>query len=147
MSKAILEIAFFRPKQALPDVPLRAGIVMHDPRMHLAYYLYEDPGQVIPNATERTIPERTCTSVDLEWSVEIPITADTTVNHIRRVLRDLPKVDQRINPGGMFRWTFGNYVKRFLRAMEKEYLLQVGPYHSDEFYDRYLKGDLGDGAF
>ncbi|KAJ3499704.1 hypothetical protein NLJ89_g10070 [Agrocybe chaxingu] len=141
-----LEVVFFRLEDALPIAPPRAAIVIRDPRTTYNYF-YEDTGRTIPGLAERTIPERMRSNIKEENSVVIPITAGTSTEEIRRVLRDLPKVDQGINPGGMFPWTFGNYVKRFLREMEKEGLLKVGPYYSDEFYDTYLKEHLGDGTF
>lgn len=89
-------------------------------------YMFEDPESCGPHDLRyNKIRGSAWPFLDIEETISIPI-----IPHVRRrdvifILESLPKIDTSSNPGGLFVWDFGDYVKRFLRVLRKEGILAI----------------------
>jgi hypothetical protein len=89
-------------------------------------YLFEDPESCGPHDLRYNRIRGTARSfLDIEETITIPIIPYVSRGDVVSILDSLPKIDTSINPGGLFVWDFGDYVKRFLRVLRKEGILSI----------------------
>ncbi len=89
-------------------------------------YIFEDPESCGPyDLTYNKIRGNARSFLDVTETISIPINPHVNRRDVVSILDSLPKVDTSINPGGLFVWDFGDYVKRFLRVLRKEGILSI----------------------
>ncbi|CAA7269567.1 unnamed protein product [Cyclocybe aegerita] len=149
-SPVYVEVILYVPPLALIESPPRAAIALHK----LSHYrgegdttLFDDPGAGVQSlCSGNIILPRSLVNIDGRWRLHIPTLGHTSFEGVYALLTNLPKVDENINPGGMFPWTFGNYVRRFLRELDDSGVLATpGLLTADQFYEQFLAQKLGSG--
>ena len=89
-------------------------------------YLFEDPESCGPyDVIYNKIRGTARSFLAIEEAITIPINPHVSRRDVILILDSLPKVDTSVNPGGLFVWDFGDYIKRFLRVLREEGILSI----------------------
>ncbi|KAJ3499703.1 hypothetical protein NLJ89_g10069 [Agrocybe chaxingu] len=149
-SPVYVEVILYVPPLALIESTPRAAIALHKISRYRGEgdtTLFDDPGAGVQSLRSgNTILPRSLVNIDGRWRLHIPTLGHASFEGVYAILANLPKVDENINPGGMFPWTFGNYVRRFLHELDAYGILATPDLLTpDQFYEQFLAQKLGSG--
>ncbi|KAF4614203.1 hypothetical protein D9613_007504 [Agrocybe pediades] len=153
---SMLEFVVFYPRNewAMGQMYRTALVLTHRDQQYQVVQVFQDPGpgyQDIQDNHIRPVPRTRLDALgDVIYQLPIPLSASTEYRTIFDLLQRLEKVDTRINPGGLFPWTFGNFVRRALQKLARNGHIIESSLHpavpaSEFLYDMFLSRYLGKG--
>jgi len=152
----LLEFVVFIPRNEwlMGEMFRTALVVSQRCRSYQSVQVFQDPGPGYQNIADNHIRPQTRSRVeslgDIIYQLPIPLSPSSDFRRVVDLMQSMEKVDTRINPGGLFPWTFGNFVKRAVQKLARDGHIVDGSFHptlpaADYLYDSFISRYLGAG--